>query len=253
MSTRTPSDDELHAYADGQLDPARHREIEVYLAAHPDAAREVAWIRDQTEGLQVRHADLSPYAPPAGQRAADVRRAVRRRTARRMALAATVVLAFGLGGLGGWQMRETSIRAVYLPMADATQAYRLFAAAAEPTPAVDFASPHPAELQAWLNRHFVQAEPIPDFNAYGFQAVGGRLVPSEFGVAAMVLYRNAHGQSIVYYVRPPGNLLHFQDGNRRDGDVLTQYWKQGRYFYAVVSPADLPAARDIQRAVAPDA
>lgn len=252
MSTRTPSDNELHAYADGQLEPARHREIETYLAAHPDAAREVAWIRDQTEGLRVRHADLSPYAPPPGQRVVDVRRALRRRTARRMALAATVVLAFGLGGLGGWQLRETSIRAVYLPMADATQAYRLFTAAAPP-PAVDFASSHPAELQAWLNRHFVQAEPIPDFNAYGFQAVGGRLVPSEFGVAAMVLYRNAQGQSIVYYVRPPGNLLRFPDGNRRDGDVLTQYWKQGRYFYAVVSPADLPAARDIQRAVAPDA
>lgn len=223
MTMPTPSDQELHAYADGQLDAERRREVERYLADHPDAAREVDAIRQQTDGLR-----------------------------RAMALAASLVLTLGLGSVGGWQMRDAAIRASYLPMADAVQAYRMFASDAAPS-MVDFRSSQPAELQAWLNRHFVQPAPLPDFNAFGFQPVGGRLMSSEYGPAAMVLYQNPAGESVLYYVRPPGGVVNFGDGKRRDGDLTAQYWKQGRYFYGVVSPSDTPAARAVQQAVAPDA
>ena len=33
---------ELHAFVDGQLDPARRREVEEFLAENPDAAARVA-------------------------------------------------------------------------------------------------------------------------------------------------------------------------------------------------------------------
>lgn len=252
MTMLIPSEHDLHAYADGQLDPARRQDVEAYLASHPDAAAEIEQIRSQTEALRRRHADLSRYAAPERLDPACVRKTLRTRARRRMALAATVALTLGIGSLGGWQARETAMRASYLPMADAVQAYRMFASEAA-APMVDFRSSQPAELQAWLNRHFMQPAPLPDFNAYGYEPVGGRLMSTESGPAAIVLYQAKNGESILYYVRSPGRALHFAHGKRRDGNLMAQYWKQGRYLYAVVSPSDTPAARAVQQAVSPDA
>ena len=64
MTMPTPSDQELHAYADGQLDADRRREVERYLADHPDAAREVDAIRQHTDGLRRQHADLGRFVAP---------------------------------------------------------------------------------------------------------------------------------------------------------------------------------------------
>lgn len=252
MTMPTPSDQELHAYADGQLDAERRREVERYLADHPDAAREVDAVRRQTDELRRQHADLGRFAPPPRLDPARIRLAQAARRRRAMALAASLVLTLGLGSVGGWQIRDAALRASYLPMADAVQAYRMFASDAASS-MVDFRSSQPAELQAWLNRHFVQPAPLPDFDAFGFQPVGARLMSSEYGPAAMVLYQNPAGESVLYYVRPPGGVVNFGDGKRRDGDLTAQYWKQGRYFYGVVSPSDTPAARAVQQAVAPDA
>ena len=38
MTRRPITDDELHAYIDGQLDDARRAEVAAYLAAHPELA-----------------------------------------------------------------------------------------------------------------------------------------------------------------------------------------------------------------------
>lgn len=49
---QAPSEQELHAYIDGGLDPARRLEVAVYLARHPgDAARGEAF-RAQKEGIR---------------------------------------------------------------------------------------------------------------------------------------------------------------------------------------------------------
>ncbi len=252
MTMLIPSEHDLHAYADGQLDPARRQDVEAYLASHPDAAEEIEQIRSQTEALRRRHADLSRYAAPERLDPACVRKTLLTRRRQRMALAATVALTLGIGSLGGWQARETAMRSGYLPMADAVHAYRMFAADAAAN-MVDFRSSQPSELQAWLNRHFMQPAPLPDFNAYGYRPVGGRLMSTESGPAAIVLYQASNGENILYYMRSPGRALNFTHGKRRDGDLMAQYWKQGRYLYAVVSPGNTPAARAVQQAVAPDA
>ncbi|WP_376787173.1 MULTISPECIES: anti-sigma factor family protein, partial [Pseudomonas] len=47
MSRLIPSEDELHAYVDERLETARRREVELYLAAHPEqAARVEGWRAD---------------------------------------------------------------------------------------------------------------------------------------------------------------------------------------------------------------
>ena len=45
--------------------------------------------------------------------------------------------------------------------------------------------------------------------------------------------------------------LRLRNGSRTEGNLMAQYWRNGRYLYAVVSPTDNPAALPVQRAVAP--
>ncbi len=251
MNAFAPSDDDLHAYVDGQLDATTQRQVELYLAGHAEAALTVEQWRQHNHVLRTALENSVTTPVPARLDPFRIRRELRARRQRYVAMAASLVLTLSLGTLGGWQLRDIAIRQVYLPMADATQAYRMFAGN-DMAQKVDLRTSEPTQLQHWLNQHFVQPAPVPDFSAYGFQPVGGRLMASDKGAAAMVLYQNAQGQAIVYYVRPPGELFNFGAGNRQDGNVLTQYWRQGRYFYAVVSATDTPATLPVQRAIEPD-
>jgi anti-sigma factor RsiW len=251
MTPFSCSEQDLHAYVDGQADETLRRQIEAYLASNPEAASEVERLRLESQRLRAALENTPAGAVPPRLDPFRIRRELRARSQRRMAVAASLVLTLSLGTMGGWQLRDMSIRRTYLPMADATQAYRMFATD-DMAQKVDMKTSEPAQLQGWLDHHFVQAAPLPDFSTYGFKPVGGRLMASDKGAAAMVLYQNAQGQAIVYYVRPPGELLNFGAGNRRDGNLLTQYWRQGRYFYAVVSPTDNPATLPVQRAVEPE-
>lgn len=250
MNTFAPSEHDLQAYADGQLDQALRHQVERYLASHPDAAREVEQLRQDNQRLRASLENLVSTPTPPRLDPFRIRRELRARSQRHLAIAASLVLTLSLGTLGGWQLRDMSMRKTYLPMADATQAYRMFAGN-DMAQKVDLKSSEPTQLQGWLNQNFVQPAPMPDFSAYGFKPVGGRLMASDKGAAAMVVYQNDQGQAIVYYVRPPGELFNFGAGNRKEGNLLTQYWRQGRYFYAVVSPADNPATLPVQRAIEP--
>jgi len=248
--TLMPAEPELHAYVDGELDDARRAQIDALLPTHPELARQIEQIRLAAQQLRASMPAPAHADTPARLDPFRIHRALRDQSRRHVAMAASLVLALGIGGVGGWQTRELAMRQTYLPMADAVQAYRMFAANETPQ-VVDVSASDPRALQAWLDRHFVQPAPLPDFTAYGFQPAGGRLVPNEQGTAAMILYRNGQGQSIVYYVRSPGSLLHFDHGNRQDGNLLAQYWRQGRYLYAVVSPTDTPTTRPLQQAIEP--
>ncbi|GJG94579.1 anti-sigma factor [Cupriavidus pauculus] len=248
MNTLMPTEPELHAYVDGELDETRRQQIDALIATHPDLARQVEQIRQDMQRLRASM-EPPPADIPARLDPFRIRRAQRDRARHRVAIAASLVMALAVGGMGGWQSRELAFRHNYLPMADAMSAYRLFAVSDTPQ-MVDVKASDARELQTWLNRHFVQPAPLPDFSAYGFRPVGGRLMSTEQGPAAMVLYQNPQMQAIVYYVRPSGGLR-FQNGARTEGNLMAQYWRNGRYLYAVVSPTDNPDAVPVQRAVAP--
>ena len=49
------SEDELHAYVDGELPADRHDAVAAWLATHPDAAEQVAAWRAQSEAIRARY------------------------------------------------------------------------------------------------------------------------------------------------------------------------------------------------------
>jgi anti-sigma factor RsiW len=119
------------------------------------------------------------------------------------------------------------------------QAFRLFAQ--EGIMPADYNGQDRGTMQAWLDRYFNQAHRLPDLSQAGFTPVSGRLLTTDQGAAAMVLYQDAQGRRISFYIRPPGPDNGFLPRGERTADGLqAQYWSGGGYNYAVVSPTDQP-------------
>ena len=236
MISLPPSERDLHAYVDHQLLDSDRRVLETYLAAHPEVAAQVqAWQQD----AQLLRASLSGALQQPPNPALDpalIRQRLKQQSRRHFASAAVLLIAVSLGGLGGWHAREATQPAL-LPMADAMQAFRLFAQ--EGIMPADYKGQDSGTMQAWLDRYFNQAHRLPDLSQAGFTPVSGRLLTTEQGAAAMVLYQDAQGRRISFYIRPPGPNNGFLPRGERTADGLqAQYWSGDGYNYAVVSPTD---------------
>ena len=238
MISLPPSERDLHAYVDHQLPDSDRRVLETWLANHPEATAQVhAWQQD----AQLLRASLSGTLQQPSNPALDpalIRQRIKRQSRRHFASAAVLLIAVSLGGLGGWHAREAT-QPQPLPMTDAMQAYRLFAQ--DGVMPADYNDDGSGTMQAWLDRYFNQAHRLPDLSQAGFKPVSGRLLTTDQGAAAMVLYQDSQGRRISFYIRPPGPNNGFLPRGSRSADGLqAEYWSGGGYNYAMVSPADQP-------------
>lgn len=249
MISMPPSERDLHAYVDHQLNEADRRVLDTWLATHPEAAAQVrAW---QQDAQQLRAALGNALQLPANPELdpALIRQRLKRQSRRHLASAAVLLIAVSIGGFSGWQAREmTLVRPSLLPMTDALQAYRLIAQQGM-LPA-DYKVDTDGDMQRWLDRYFTQASRLPDLKAAGFEPVSGRLLSTDEGPAAMVMYEDRSGHKVSFYVRPPGPKNTFLPrGSRSDGDLQADYWSGGGYNYAMVSPTDSPAAKQLKQSM----
>ncbi len=230
MISLPPSERDLHAYVDHQLLESDRRVLDTYLAAHPDVAAQVhAWQQDAQLLRAALGGALQQPANPALD-PARIRQRRKQQSRRQFATAAVLLIAVSFGGVGGWQAREATQPAL-VPMADAMQAYRLFAQ--DGVLPADYHVQDGGSMQAWLDRYFTQASRLPDLSSSGYAPVSGRLLTTDQGAAAMVL--------ISFYIRPPGPNNGFLPRGSRSADGLqAEYWSGGGYNYAMVSPVDQP-------------
>ncbi|NII09261.1 anti-sigma factor [Oleiagrimonas sp. C23AA] len=234
------TENDIHAYIDGQMNATERVRFEQAMRRDPElAARVSAWQRDAQQ-LRAAFAGTPDDVVPAKLDPSSIRRAQRSRHRARLAVAASLVLSLLVGGSLGWQMRAMQGPAE-APMADALQAYRMFATA---TPMrADVETAQSGQMQHWLGQQFGHQVQLPSLKKAGFTPVSGRLMATAVGPAALVVYRNAQGDAISFYVRPPnGERGPLPRGEHREGNLLAQYWSGGGYNYAMVSRAD---SRDV--------
>ncbi|WP_263261993.1 anti-sigma factor [Pseudomonas sp. RIT-PI-S] len=249
MIALPPSEHDLNAYVDQRLPPEDRQRLEVWLATHPEAAAQVRAWQHNAQQLRAAWVGALQLPPNPDLDPAMINQRRRRRRLGNLARAAVLMLAVGAGALGGWQARGPQAPGlVAAPMADALQAYRMFAV--QGILPADYTPRGNADLQAWLDRYFSRAQRLPDLHAAGFEPRSARLLNTDQGPAVMVVYENAEGQRASFYVRPPGPGFHMLPrGSRREGELQADYWSDPTYNYAMVSAVGTPPQALLERAM----
>src|SRR5262247_2733911 len=182
----------VHAYVDGELDPANVIAIEQRMAAEPKLAAEQARVVALRRALRER---LPQEAAPPGLEA-RVRRTVGLTAVPPrptwLALAASVMLAIFASSSGTWYALQPSAGE---GTAEAVVAGHLRALMA-PQP-IDVASSDGHTVKPWFNGRIPQAPRVVDLAQDGFPLVGGRVdVVGRTPVPSLVYSRRQHVISV---------------------------------------------------------
>ena len=235
MIDREPpvTEEELHAYVDGELAADRRVAVERWLASHTeDAARVAAW-RAQADAIRARYGATADEPVPARF---DLDRLARQGRKWPRYAAAAAVIALLIGGVGGWFGRGAwegagPVRAV---TTEAFDAHRLYIAEVR----------HPIEVRAgenhlnpWLSRRIGYQVASPNLDTLGLKLLGGRLLPGNSGrAAALYMYEGTSGERFTIYCRreqQPQSALRY----RAVGPVGSVFWVEDDMAFVVSGPA----------------
>jgi anti-sigma factor RsiW len=234
---RPISEEELHAYVDDRLDAERRPAVLRYLQEHADVAQRIAAYSAQREGLR---AALAPLAAEPVPPQLDLQRLMQQRLGRRQVhwrIAASVLVAFGVGGSAGWLLRA---RLTPMPpngltvlTQDAVANHVVFAAdRRRPT---ELGAEQRDDLARWVSNRLNRPVAPPDLSALGYSYMGGRLAATARGPAALFMYDDGHGVRISVFVRPMVNSTRTTPIQQLEvGDIGGCAWVEKGVGYTVV-------------------
>jgi anti-sigma factor RsiW len=251
MSHRPITEDDLHAYVDGVLEPERQAEVASYLETHPDVAKRVAAFSDQRELLRTA---LLPIADEPLPPELNLLRIIESRQQRRLSAswAVAAMLLVCIGGIGGWVVRG-SVDAPAGGLAALAQeaAYSYNVYAPDRARPVELRASDSAQLVQWASNRLHQPVKVPDLANSGYRLMGGRVVATSHGPAAMFMYDDDHGERLVVLTRPMSTDQGAPMTPQTSGDVAGFTWADGGMGYSLVgqSPAETlrPIANEVRR------
>ncbi len=261
--TAAPSPDtqQLSAWLDDELEPAEQARVEAWLREHPEqAAQTRLWAADR-DALYARLGPVLDEAVPAAllQTVAGGGRddaAAHPPRWRRLAWAAGLVLGGTVLGavIGAAAVSHSPTTLALLPapwrpaaLAATSWPHRAAVAHAVYAPEVR----HPVEvnvaegsaseqkaqgehLARWLGKRLSLPVRLYDLRAFGFELVGGRLLPDLAGPSAQLMYQNSAGQRITLYLRRPEAGADTAFRFQREGDLNLFYWVEDGFGCALV-------------------
>jgi len=246
-------EDDLQAWIDERLTPARRAEVEAWLTANPETAarmRATAAQRLVLRGtLQAKHDE----PVPARLRVSNLMAARRGSQWLRLRRVAAVGGWLILGGTLGWAghglmpvegtRQPSHAQSATRPMvAEAIAAHHVFAA--DMGRPVEVAAAQEASLVRWLSNRLGRPIEPPDLNSLGYRLMGGRLLPGASGdPAAQLMYEGGGGERVTIYLRADragGNVTEFRYADDVAQGVAAFWWVERGFGYAV-------AARGLER------
>lgn len=243
MSGRPVGEDDLQAWIDGRLDPARVAAVEAFLADNPDYARLAGQDQALRDALRRALAHKAVEPVPSHLRVGAIAHALPWRGTAVVRMAAAAIVLLALGGIAGWYARDLNVedRAV----ADAVLAHRVFVS--EVRHPVEVGAGEAAHLSKWLGNRLGAPVRLPDLTAQGYHLLGGRLLASGSGPAGQIMYEDEGGRRLTLYLRPEGGeSVEFRFAKADEGQAF--YWRDDRLTYAVVADAPRDALFEAARA-----
>ena len=251
MSRPPITDDDLHAWVDGQLAPERKAAFEQAMARDGALAARAHELQGQNARLREALAPL--LDEPLPQSLIDAARPPPARRPSSVWLRATAasLVALIVGASGGWFARDAVLARSGVPTTFARQAaltHVLYAA--DVNRPVEVWAPEEKRLVTWLTRRLGFPVHAPDLNSVGYALVGGRLVAGNEQPTALFMYENAAKNRLTLQARkqPPGTQETAFRYAIEDG-VGVYYWIDDQCGYALSGTLDRSQLLEIGRLV----
>lgn len=230
MRDPVPTDtQELHAYVDGQLSPEARQRVEARLASDPRARR-------QADDYEAIRRDLRTLFDPVLREPVPARlRHGPRRWQRPLGAIAAGLLLLAAGAWVGLQLPAAAwppLAGVPHVVREAAMAYAVYSP--EVRHPVEVPGDQERHLVAWLTKRLGGEVRAPDLDALGFLLVGGRLLASDDGPGALLMYENNHGRRVTLYLcrnEEAGRNTSFRYAEQERISVF--YWYDGPFSYAL--------------------
>ena len=241
------TEDELHAFVDGELPAERLAAVESWLAAHADDAARVAAWRAQADAIRARFGGAADEAVPARL---QIERLLRTGRNWRALAAAAAMAAFVIGGAAGWIARSTTEAAAAAPTRheqmtqEALAAHKLYIGEVRHPVEVGATEAH---LLPWLSRRVSTTLRAPDLAAFDLKLLGGRLLPGVSGPAALFMFESGNGERITLYcskIEEARSALRYSES----GTIAAVHWVEGGYGFVVSGPAEKSRLKGIAKA-----
>ncbi len=222
-------ENDIQAYVDGRLDPARLAALEAWLSGMPEEQARIGALKQDRAALATAYGPIA--AEPLSSRLAGALAAPPPFWRR----AAAAVAIFAIGAAAGW-----AGNAFLLPppmsqadiIKEAIGAHRVFIP--EVRHPVEVGANEEAHLVQWLSRRLGKPLKAPDLSKAGFKLVGGRLLADQGKPAALFMYENAGGQRITIHAigGDGGSPTAFR--YREIDGFAAFYWIDAGLSYAVI-------------------
>jgi anti-sigma factor RsiW len=193
-----------------------------------------AW-QAQRDALRNLHAEMEDRPLPVSLVAAAERA---QRTREQMSqwwrwggMAASLLLAFGMGWFASSQLRSESAGMARVEPArqfaqQAAVAYAVFQP--EVRHPVEVTAAQHEHLVQWLSKRLGRSLKVPVLTAHGYELVGGRLLPGDDGARAQFMYQNSSGQRITLYLEPKSGTAAMR-ANR----FPLRRWPRSRFYWSI--------------------
>lgn len=244
------TEEELHAYVDGELPPERLEAVTAWLAAHADQAGLVAAWRTQADGIRTRYGAVVNEPVPERLALDQVMKRDRAGGRSWAALAsAAALVAFMIGGGAGWMARGAAAAAptdFETFTSEALDAYKLYVV--EVRHPVEVPGSERAHLTQWLSKRLGADLRVPDLQSIGLKLVGGRLLPGPTGAAGFYMYEGASGERFTIYCAKadaPQTAFRFKDGDSSSAF----YWVDDKIAYVVSGPSNRDQLENVTKSV----
>ena len=239
------TDERLHAYVDNALTDEERRDVELWIAQDPEAAQRVRAYLEQNLAL---HTLFDPVLDEP--HSIQLPRTTRAANAPRwLALAATLVLGIGIGfAMRAWQGGPSGAISIAREAALAHVAY-----VPEVRHPVEVTAAEEKHLVAWLSKRLDATLRAPSLAAFGYQLLGGRLLPStserDPAPVALLMYENAQGKRLTLLVKREANNAETSFRFSEDQGARVFYWIDGPFGYALAGDLQREELQKIARGV----
>jgi anti-sigma factor RsiW len=246
------TEQDLHAYVDGELDVATLAEVEAWLVGHPDDAVKVHGYRLQKIRLHEIYDDALEAPVPAEVHAALSSSRVGRWVPTWQKMAAGLVL-LAVGGMAGWGVGGLPISSQAVETTFVRSALNAHVVYAHDTARpVEVSANQPTQLMSWLSGRVGHPLRTPDIQGAGFKLIGGRLVADQDLPAALFMYEDIRDRRVTLYVRTaqPGAKTAFRF--IAEHGMVAFYWTDGPLAYVLTGEMPRGDLLDLARMVQKD-